>query len=89
MNTKIKFTIKDLGTITAELYPEKAPATVENFLSLVNSGFFEGLIFHRVINGFMIQGGGFDEAFEQKEAESIRGEFMANRFMQNDLKHTR
>ena len=87
--TKIKFTIKDLGTITAELYPEKAPATVENFLSLVKSGFFSGLIFHRVINGFMIQGGGFDESFEQKEAASIRGEFMANGFMQNDLKHTR
>jgi peptidyl-prolyl cis-trans isomerase B (cyclophilin B) len=87
--TKIKFTIKDFGTITAELYPEKAPATVENFLSLVNGGFFSGLIFHRVINGFMIQGGGFDESFEQKEAASIRGEFMANGFMQNDLKHTR
>ena len=87
--TKIKFTIKDLGTITAELYPEKAPATVENFLSLVESGFFSGLIFHRVINGFMIQGGGFDEAFEQKEAKSIKGEFMANGFIQNDLRHTR
>lgn len=88
-NPKIRFTIKDLGTITAELYPEKAPATVENFLSLVESGFFSGLIFHRVINGFMIQGGGFDETFEQKEAESIRGEFVANGFMQNDLKHIR
>ena len=88
-NPKIRFTIKNLGTITAELYPEKAPATVENFLSLVESGFFSGLIFHRVINGFMIQGGGFDEAFEQKEAASIKGEFMANGFMQNDLRHTR
>lgn len=88
-NPKIKFTIKDLGTITAELYPEKAPATVENFLSLVEKGFFSGLIFHRVINGFMIQGGGFDEAFEQKEAASIKGEFIANGFMQNDLRHTR
>ena len=89
MNTKIKFTITDYGTITAELYPDKAPATVANFLSLVESGFFSGLIFHRVIKGFMIQGGGFDEAFEQKEADSIKGEFMANGFMQNDLKHTR
>jgi peptidyl-prolyl cis-trans isomerase B (cyclophilin B) len=88
-NPKIKFTIKNFGEITAELYPEKAPATVENFLSLVESGFFTGLIFHRVINGFMIQGGGFDEAFEQKEAKSIKGEFMANGFMQNDLRHTR
>lgn len=88
-NPKIKFTIKNFGEITAELYPEKAPATVENFLSLVESGFFTGLIFHRVINGFMIQGGGFDETFEQKEAKSIKGEFMANGFMQNDLRHTR
>ena len=88
-NPKIKFTIKNFGEITAELYPEKAPVTVENFLSLVESGFFTGLIFHRVINGFMIQGGGFDEAFEQKETKSIKGEFMANGFMQNDLRHTR
>ena len=88
-NPKIKFTIKNFGEITAELYPEKAPATVENFLSLVESGFFTGLIFHRVINGFMFQGGGFDETFEQKEAKSIKGEFMANGFMQNDLRHTR
>ena len=88
-NPKIKFFIKNFGEITAELYPEKAPTTVENFLSLVESGFFTGLIFHRVINGFMIQGGGFDETFEQKEAKSIKGEFMANGFMQNDLRHTR
>ena len=88
-NPKIKFTIKNFGEITAELYPEKAPATVENFLSLVESGFFTGLIFHRVINGFMIQGGGFDETFEQKDTKSIKGEFMANGFMQNDLRHTR
>ncbi len=86
---KIKFTIKGFGEITAELYPEKAPKTVENFLSLVESGFFTGLIFHRVINGFMIQGGGFDEDFDQKEADSIKGEFYANGFMQNDLRHTR
>lgn len=88
-NPKIKFTIKNFGEITAELYPDKAPVTVENFLSLVESGFFTGLIFHRVINGFMIQGGGFTEDFEQKEAKSIKGEFMSNGFMQNDLRHTR
>ena len=88
-NPKIKFTIKNFGEITAELYPDKAPVTVENFLSLVESGFFTGLIFHRVINGFMIQGGGFTEDFEQKEAKSIKGEVMSNGFMQNDLRHTR
>ena len=88
-NPKIKFTIKNFGEITAELYPDKAPVTVENFLSLVESGFFTGLIFNRVINAFMIQGGGFTEYFEQKEAKSIKGEFMSNGFMQNDLRHTR
>ena len=88
-NPKIKFTIKNYGEITAELYPEKAPVTVEYFLSLVNKGFFEGLIFHRVISGFMIQGGGFDTSFNQKKAAAIKGEFIANGFMSNDLRHTR
>ena len=88
-NPKIKFTIKNYGEIVAELYPEKAPVTVENFLGLVKEGFFEGLIFHRVINGFMIQGGGFDLEFKQKRADAIKGEFIANGFMSNDLRHTR
>lgn len=86
---KIRFTIKNYGEITAELYPEKAPKTVENFLGLVNEGFYNGLIFHRVIKGFMIQGGGFDANFNHKEADSIKGEFIANGFMSNDLRHTR
>ena len=88
-NTKIKFTIRNYGEITAELYPEHAPATVENFLKLVKEGFFEGLIFHRVISGFMIQGGGFEPDFTQKKASAIKGEFIANGFMQNNLRHTR
>ena len=88
-NPKIKMTIRDFGEITAELYPDKAPKTVENFLSLIESGFFSGIIFHRVISGFMIQGGGYDESFADKDAESIKGEFAANGFAQNDLKHTR
>ena len=78
-----------LGRITVELRPDKAPATVENFLSLVESGFYKGVIFHRVIKGFMIQGGGMTPAFEQKPARAIRGEFIANGYMANDLKHTR
>ena len=86
-NPKIQITVRDFGTMTAELYPEKAPKTVENFLSLVDSGFFSGMIFHRVIRGFMIQGGGYDESFEQKEAASIKGEFRANGFAANDLHH--
>lgn len=78
-----------LGKIVLELYPEKAPATVENFLKLVKDGFYTGLIFHRVIKGFMIQGGGFDASFDQKPAKAIRGEFISNGFMGNDIKHTR
>ena len=86
---KIKIVVREYGEMIAELYPDMAPKTVENFLSLVESGFFSGLIFHRVIKGFMIQGGGYDETFADKEAASIRGEFAANGFMQNRLKHTR
>ena len=90
MNTpKIKITVKDFGEMTAELYPDKAPKTVANFLSLVESGFYTGMIFHRVIRGFMIQGGGYDESFSEKDAVSIKGEFAANGFVQNDLKHTK
>ena len=85
----IKITVRDFGEMTAELYPEKAPKTVENFLSLIEQDFFSGIIFHRVISGFMIQGGGFDETFTQKEATAIRGEFAANGYVQNDLHHAR
>ncbi len=88
-NPIVRIHVRNLGVMTAELYPEKAPKTVENFVGLVKSGFYSGLIFHRVIAGFMIQGGGYDEAFEDKDAPSIRGEFRANGFAQNDLKHTR
>ncbi len=89
----VKFSIaqggEPLGQITVELRPDKAPGTVENFLSLVDNGFYNGLIFHRVIKGFMIQGGGLDESFHQKETKPIRGEFIANGYMANDLKHLR
>jgi peptidyl-prolyl cis-trans isomerase B (cyclophilin B) len=85
----VKIHVRDLGVMTAELYPEKAPKTVENFLKLVKSDFYNGLIFHRVIAGFMIQGGGYTESFEDKDTPSIKGEFKANGFMDNDLKHAR
>ena len=88
-NTKIVIKVKNFGDMTAELYPEKAPKTVENFLGLIEQKFFDGLIFHRVIKGFMIQGGGYDESMTDKDAPSIKGEFAANGFPQNDLKHTR
>ena len=79
----------ELCKLVMELRPDKAPKTVENFLSLVESGFYNGLIFHRVIKGFMIQGGGMTPEFEQKPCKAIRGEFIANGYMQNDLKHKR
>ena len=85
---KILIRVRDFGEMTAELYPEKAPKTVANFLSLVDEGFFSGLIFHRVIAGFMIQGGGYDESFSPKEAAAIPGEFAANGYLNNDLRHT-
>lgn len=75
------------GTIEAELYPEIAPNTVNNFLSLVGKGFYDGLIFHRVINGFMIQGGDPDGVGTGGPGYSIKGEFAQNGFA-NDLKHT-
>lgn len=88
-NPIIKINVRDYGTMTAELYPEKAPKTVANFVKLAEEGFFSGLIFHRVIKGFMIQGGGYTEDMGETGAQPIKGEFKANGFMQNDLKHTR
>ena len=88
-NPTIQITVRDFGTMTAELYPDKAPATVENFLKLVDEGFFSGLIFHRVISGFMIQGGGYNEDFQQKHTAAIKGEFASNGFALNDIKQTR
>ncbi len=86
MNIKIE--MENGGIIRAELYPETAPITVENFVKLIEDRFFDGLIFHRVIPGFMIQGGGFDTDGNQKEAASIKGEFEQNG-VPNTLKHTR
>lgn len=72
----------------AELYPDVAPISVANFTKLIDEKFFDGLIFHRVIKGFMIQGGGFDTEFNHKETASIKGEFKANG-VTNELRHTR
>ena len=85
----IKITVKGFGEMTAELYPEVAPITVANFVKLAKESFFDGLIFHRVISGFMLQGGGYNEQMEEKHTAAIRGEFAANGFKQNTLKHTR
>lgn len=76
------------GTIQIELYPQVAPNTVNNFISLVKKGFYDGTIFHRVIPGFMIQGGDPEGTGMGGPGYGIRGEFSANR-VPNDLKHTR
>ena len=81
-------TMADGKVMTAELYPEKAPNTVNNFISLANKGFYDGLIFHRVIPGFMIQGGCPHGNGMGGPGYEINGEFSANGFRQNDLKHT-
>lgn len=74
----------NLGTITLQLDAEKAPNTVKNFLDYVNSGFYNGTIFHRVINGFMIQGGGFEPGMKQKQTNApIKNE--ANNGLKNEV----
>lgn len=88
-NPKIEISVKNYGTMTAELYPDMAPETVANFLRLAEKDFFAGLIFHRVIEGFMIQGGGYTADFREKETDPIYGEFISNGFTANTLKHTK
>lgn len=88
-NPVAKIVIKDYGTITVELRYDKAPNTVKNFISLANSGFYDGLIFHRVINDFMIQGGDPEGNGNGGPNYSIKGEFANNGFVINDLAHTR
>ncbi len=79
--------MEDGGVIRAELYPEIAPNTVNNFISLVKKGYYDGIIFHRVIPGFMIQGGDPTGTGMGGPGYDIRGEFTSNGF-KNDLKHT-
>lgn len=86
-NPIITFEMENGDVIKAELYPEIAPNTVNNFISLVNKGFYNGLIFHRVIEGFMIQGGCPDGTGMGGPGYTIKGEFTQNRF-KNSLKHT-
>ena len=86
-NPIVTFTVAGCGTIKAELYPETAPNTVNNFISLVNKGFYDGLIFHRIISGFMIQGGCPEGTGMGGPGYSIKGEFSQNGF-ENSLKHT-
>lgn len=86
-NPIVTIEMEDGGMIKVELYPEIAPNTVNNFISLVKKGFYNGLIFHRVIQGFMIQGGCPDGTGMGGPGYQIKGEFAQNRF-KNDLKHS-
>ena len=86
-NPIVTITMDNGDVMKAELYPEIAPNTVNNFISLVKKGFYDGIIFHRVIEGFMIQGGCPDGTGMGGPGYSIKGEFTQNRF-KNDLKHT-
>lgn len=86
-NPVVTITMENGDVIKAELYPEIAPNTVNNYISLVKKGFYDGLIFHRVISGFMIQGGCPEGSGMGGPGYSIRGEFSRNGF-KNDLKHT-
>ncbi|MDO5516856.1 MAG: peptidylprolyl isomerase [Clostridium sp.] len=87
-NPIITMTMENGGVIKAELYPEVAPNTVNNFIDLINRGFYDGLIFHRVIPGFMIQGGCPEGTGMGGPGYSIKGEFTSNGF-KNDLKHSK
>lgn len=89
MSKTFILTMDNGDVIQGELYPEKAPKTVENFEKLANEGFYDGLIFHRVIKGFMIQGGDPKGTGMGGPGYTIHGEFINNGFKQNDLKHTR
>lgn len=86
-NPIVTIKMQDGGVIKAELYPEIAPESVNNFISLINKGYYNGLIFHRVIRGFMIQGGCPEGSGMGGPGYHIKGEFSQNGF-RNDLKHT-
>ena len=84
----VEMSVKDFGVIQLELYPDIAPITVANFVSLAEDGFYDGLTFHRIISGFMIQGGDPNGDGTGGSGEEIKGEFSANG-VENTLSHTR
>ncbi len=88
-NPTFTITMEDGKTMSGELYPDKAPNSVNNFIALAKAGFYNGLIFHRVIPGFMIQGGCPQGTGTGGPGYSIKGEFAANGFSQNDIVHDR
>ncbi|MBQ7641996.1 MAG: peptidylprolyl isomerase [Acholeplasmatales bacterium] len=87
-NPRVEIEVENMGNIVVELFPEVAPLTVENFLKLVDKDFYKGIIFHRVIKGFMIQGGDPKGTGIGGSKETIKGEFLSNG-VKNLLNHTR
>ena len=87
-NPKVALKVKEYGTIQLELFPSVAPITVKNFIKLVKSGFYNGLTFHRIIEGFMIQGGDPLGNGTGGSKDKIKGEFLKNG-IDNPLKHSR
>jgi len=85
---KFEIEMENGKIMKGELYPDIAPITVDNFVNLIENHFYDELIFHRVIAGFMIQGGGYDRNLKEKDCPSIKGEFSSNG-VENSLLHTR
>lgn len=88
-NPKVKVTMENGKSFTLELYPEYAPETVKNFVSLVEEGFYNGTVFHRVVDNYMAQGGSPEGDPNGGSKKTIKGEFSSNGFTQNTLSHTR
>lgn len=88
-HTKIKFTMENGGEFVVELYPEYAPKTVDNFVKLVRKGFYDGVTFHRIVEGFMAQGGDPEGTGYGGSDEEIYGEFLSNGYSNNTLSHQR
>lgn len=88
-NMLIKIVMQDGQEMEFELYPSKAPETVANFVALAEEGFYDGLTFHRIVEGFMIQGGDPEGTGMGGSDKTIRGEFLANGFEKNDISHER
>lgn len=87
----VVISVEDYGDITLALYEDYAPETVANFVKLAKEGFYEGTVFHRVYQGFMIQGGGYtlEDTANTKPADTIKGEFTSNGFKENTISHKR
>lgn len=88
-NPIVTMVVENFGTVTIELYPDMAPNTVANFVSLINEGYYDGLTFHRAVEGFMIQGGDKEGTGSGSVDQTIPGEFLDNGYEGNTLRHDR